>query len=126
MSGLTADAVIGQAALLAPILAWRNTLGQMVATETVNPLAHSIRSLLVRVRAHCLSRGLVPRPPSRLLRGHGHRASQDRWSLQALDEVRRRPGLQRLTAPSEHRTPLPGGEVLEPAQVADAQDIVKV
>ena len=120
MSGLTADAVIGQAALLAPILAWRNTIGQMIAPETVNLLAHCIRSLLVRVRAHCLSRGVVPRPPSRLPRGHGHRGNQRRWSLQALDEVRRRPGLQRPTAPSEHRAPLPGGEVLEPAQVAGA------
>ena len=71
MSDLTANAVIGQAALLAPILAWRNTLGLMIAPETVNLLARSIRSLLVRVRAHCLSRGFsrVDRPGYREVTG---------------------------------------------------------
>lgn len=51
-SDLTAGALIGPSALVAPVAAWRKNLGQVIAPETASLLARSIRSLPVRVRAH--------------------------------------------------------------------------
>ena len=51
-SDLTAGALIGAAALTAPVEPWRKNLGQTVAPETAHLLARSLRSLPVRVRAH--------------------------------------------------------------------------
>ncbi|WP_327352771.1 trans-sulfuration enzyme family protein [Streptomyces sp. NBC_01304] len=50
-SDLTAGAVAGPGALLAPIAPWRKNLGQIIAPETASLLARSLRTLVVRVRA---------------------------------------------------------------------------
>jgi cystathionine gamma-synthase/methionine-gamma-lyase len=51
-SDLTAGAVMGPAALVAPIGAWRKNLGQIIAPDVADLLARSLRTLAVRVRAH--------------------------------------------------------------------------
>lgn len=51
-SDLTAGAVMGPEALVAPIGAWRRSLGQIIAPEVASLLSRSIRTLVVRVRAH--------------------------------------------------------------------------
>ena len=50
-SDLTGGAVMGSAALLAPIWRWRKNLGQIMAPEVAFLLARSLRTLAVRVRA---------------------------------------------------------------------------
>lgn len=49
-SDLTAGALMGPQALLAPVWNWRKNLGSMPAPETCAQLARSLRSLVVRVR----------------------------------------------------------------------------
>lgn len=51
-SDLTGGAVIGPKALLEPIRMWRKNLGQMMAPEVAFLLSRSLRTLVVRVRAH--------------------------------------------------------------------------
>ncbi|MBI5495927.1 MAG: aminotransferase class I/II-fold pyridoxal phosphate-dependent enzyme [Deltaproteobacteria bacterium] len=51
-SDLTGGAVIGSARLLQPIWMWRKNLGQMMAPEVAFLLARSLRTLVIRVRAH--------------------------------------------------------------------------
>ena len=51
-SDLTGGAVVGPSALLAPIWTWRKNLGQMMAPEVAFLLARSLRTLVIRVRAH--------------------------------------------------------------------------
>lgn len=48
-SDITAGAIMGSAALLQPIWAWRKNLGQMPAPETAAKLARSLKTLVVRV-----------------------------------------------------------------------------
>jgi cystathionine gamma-synthase len=60
-SDLTAGAVIGLEELLAPVRAWRNRLGQMIAPEAAYLLAHSIRTLPTRVCAHNAGAARSPR-----------------------------------------------------------------
>ena len=54
-SDLTGGAVIGSKELLKPIWDWRKNLGQMMAPEVAHLLARSLRTLVVRVNAHCAS-----------------------------------------------------------------------
>lgn len=49
-SDLTAGAMMGSKALLAPVWNWRKNLGSMIAPDTAALLARSIRTLPVRVR----------------------------------------------------------------------------
>ena len=51
-SDLTGGAVIGPKALVEPLWVWRKNLGQMMAPEVAFLLARSLRTLVVRVRAH--------------------------------------------------------------------------
>jgi cystathionine gamma-synthase/methionine-gamma-lyase len=51
-SDLTGGAVIGSKSLLGPIWTWRKNLGQMMAPEVAFLLARSLRTLVVRVKAH--------------------------------------------------------------------------
>jgi cystathionine gamma-synthase/methionine-gamma-lyase len=51
-SDLTGGVVIGPPPLLGPIWTWRKNLGQMMAPEVAFLLARSLRTLVVRVRAH--------------------------------------------------------------------------
>ncbi len=51
-SDLTAGAVMGSEALIAPIRGWRRNLGQIIAPEVGALLARSLTTLVVRVRAH--------------------------------------------------------------------------
>lgn len=48
-SDITAGVVMGSAALLQPIWAWRKNLGQMPAPETAAKLSRSLKTLVVRV-----------------------------------------------------------------------------
>ncbi|CAG0929595.1 MAG: L-methionine gamma-lyase [Rhodocyclaceae bacterium] len=48
-SDITAGALMGSKALLAPVWNWRKNLGQMVAPETAALLSRSLRTLVVRV-----------------------------------------------------------------------------
>jgi cystathionine gamma-synthase/methionine-gamma-lyase len=48
---LTAGVVVGPERLIAPIRAWRRSLGQIIAPEAAALLARSIATLVVRVRA---------------------------------------------------------------------------
>ncbi|WP_297363178.1 PLP-dependent aspartate aminotransferase family protein [Acidiferrobacter sp.] len=65
-SDLTAGALMGSEALLAPIRAWRSNLGQTIAAETAQLLARSLRTLVVRVERHNENAQAV----ARALRGH--------------------------------------------------------
>jgi cystathionine gamma-synthase len=65
-SDLTGGAVIGPAALLAPIWTWRKNLGQIMAPEVAFLLARSLRTLAVRVRAQNATAEAV----ARYLAGH--------------------------------------------------------
>lgn len=65
-SDLTAGALMGPEALLAPIRAWRSNLGQTIAAETAQLLARSLRTLVVRVERHNENAQAV----ARALRGH--------------------------------------------------------
>lgn len=65
-SDITAGAIMGPAALLAPIFGWRKNLGQMPSPETAALLARSIRTLVVRVRQQNTS----ARKIADALRGH--------------------------------------------------------
>lgn len=58
-SDLTGGVVIGASALLQPIWTWRKNLGQMMAPEVAYLLARSLRTLVVRVKAHNQSAGLL-------------------------------------------------------------------
>lgn len=49
-SDITAGAVMGSAALIGQISAWRKNLGQMLAPETAALLARSLRTLVLRVK----------------------------------------------------------------------------
>lgn len=60
-SDLTGGVVIGPAKLLQPIWTWRKNLGQMMAPEVAYLLARSLRTLVVRVKAHNESAGLLAR-----------------------------------------------------------------
>ncbi|WP_374592852.1 PLP-dependent aspartate aminotransferase family protein [Aquabacterium sp.] len=51
-SDLTAGALMGSKALLAPVWDWRKNLGSMIAPETAALLSRSLRTLVVRVRQH--------------------------------------------------------------------------
>src|SRR5699024_1555554 len=51
-SDLTAGAVMASRAMLAPIAAWRTSLGQILSPETAALLSRSLRTLVVRVRQH--------------------------------------------------------------------------
>ena len=51
-SDLTGGTVIGPTELLTPIWTWRKNLGQMMAPEVAYLLARSLRTLVVRVKAH--------------------------------------------------------------------------
>ncbi len=51
-SDLTGGAVIGPKALVEPLWAWRKNLGQMMAPEVAFLLPRSLRTLVVRVKAH--------------------------------------------------------------------------
>jgi cystathionine beta-lyase/cystathionine gamma-synthase len=50
-SDITAGAMMGSKALLAPVWDWRKNLGSMIAPDTAALLARSIRTLPVRVRS---------------------------------------------------------------------------
>ena len=65
-SDLTAGALMGSEALLAPIRAWRSNFGQTIAAETAQLLARSLRTLVVRVERHNENAAAV----ARALRGH--------------------------------------------------------
>lgn len=54
-SDLTGGVVIGPSNLLTPIWVWRKNLGQMMAPEVAYLLARSLRTLVVRVKAHNVS-----------------------------------------------------------------------
>jgi cystathionine gamma-synthase/methionine-gamma-lyase len=58
-SDLTGGVVIGPSKLLQPIWTWRKNLGQMMAPEVAYLLARSLRTLVVRVKAHNESAGLL-------------------------------------------------------------------
>ncbi len=58
-SDLTGGVVIGPAELLKPIWMWRKNLGQMMAPEIAHLLARSLRTLVVRVKAHNASAGVL-------------------------------------------------------------------
>ncbi len=60
-SDLTGGVVIGASKLLLPIWTWRKNLGQMMAPEVAHLLARSLRTLVVRVKAHNESAGLLAR-----------------------------------------------------------------
>lgn len=60
-SDLTGGVVIGPSKLLQPIWMWRKNLGQMMAPEVAYLLARSLRTLVVRVKAHNESAGLLAR-----------------------------------------------------------------
>lgn len=49
-SDLTAGAMMGSQALLAPVWGWRKNLGTMIAPEVASLLSRSLRTLAVRVR----------------------------------------------------------------------------
>ncbi len=51
-SDLTAGALMGSKALLAPVWDWRKNLGSMIAPETAALLSRSLRTLVVRVQQH--------------------------------------------------------------------------
>ena len=66
-SDITAGAIMGSRDLLSPIGDWRKNLGQVIAPETANLLARSIRTLPVRVRqqnqsAHEIARAMLRHP----------------------------------------------------------------
>lgn len=60
-SDLTGGAVIGSSKLLQPIWGWRKNLGQMMAPEAAHLLARSLRTLVVRVKAHNEGAALLAR-----------------------------------------------------------------
>lgn len=51
-SDLTGGVVVGAKELLEPIWLWRKNLGQMMAPEVAALLSRSLRTLVIRVRAH--------------------------------------------------------------------------
>jgi len=58
-SDLTGGAVIGPSKLLEPIWMWRKNLGQMMGPEVAFLLARSLRTLVVRVKAHNASAAVL-------------------------------------------------------------------
>lgn len=60
-SDLTGGVVIGSSKLIQPIWIWRKNLGQMMAPEVAYLLARSLRTLVVRVKTHNESAGLLAR-----------------------------------------------------------------
>ena len=60
-SDLTGGAVIGSSKAIEPIWGWRKSLGQTMAPEVANMLARSLRTLVVRVKAHNESAGVLAR-----------------------------------------------------------------
>jgi len=60
-SDLTGGVVVGRPELLQPIWTWRKNLGQMMAPEVAYLLARSLRTLVVRVKAHNASAELLAR-----------------------------------------------------------------
>ncbi|QDE88973.1 cystathionine gamma-synthase [Myxococcus xanthus] len=60
-SDLTGGVVIGSSKLLQPIWTWRKNLGQMMAPEVAHLLARSLRTLVIRVKAHNEGAALLAR-----------------------------------------------------------------